>query len=204
MANTIKTVGTAMLTSLLIPVAGLSGLGAVGSLLSWLFIRGNLTSGVALFFVISLIIFILSLRFLIHLQKKAHALVEKINKELNLNLNKSNLLGYPSPIFFSFDKNNRKIAVCNIVNGSFTIHDLSYLLEWSVEWKNKNSMEISGVGRQVDGTNMHAPNFQNVQRRENFCLVIGVGDVKNPILKFPMSERAAVEWCARLNAIVNG
>ena len=64
-------------------------------------------------------------------------------------------------------------------------------------------MEITGVGRQIDGPNMHAPAFQNIERREGFCLVIGVSDINNPILKLPMSERAVLEWCARLNAIVN-
>lgn len=203
MANTIKTVGTAMLASLLIPIAGISGLGALGALLGWLFISGNRTSGVAIFFVTAFAVFVFSFRLLAHLQKKAQALVDRINQESNLSLDKSNLLGYPSPVFFSFDKTNRKIASCNTVDGSFTLYDLSYLLEWSAEWKNKNNMEIVGFGRQIGGTNMHAPVFQNAQRRGNFCLVICVNDVKNPILKFPMSERAAIEWCARLNAIVN-
>lgn len=204
MANILKTVGTAVAASLAIPVAGLSGLGALGALLSWLFINGNRTSGVFYFFISALAIFIVAFRFLASLQKKAQNLVERINQESNLNLDKSNLLGYPSPVFFAFDRNNQKLAACNSIDASFKIHDLSYLLAWRIEWTNKNSMEISGVGRRIDGTNMHAPAFQNVERRANFCLVIEVSDISNPILKFPMSERAAREWCARLNAIVNG
>jgi hypothetical protein len=204
MANTIKTAGTAMIASLAIPVAGISGIGAVGALLGWLFINGNRTSGVFYFFVIALAIFIFTIRFLAKLHKKAQNLVEKINLASNLNLDKSNLLGYPSPVFLSFDQKNWKLATCNTVDNSYEIRDLSSLLNWSIEWDNKNTMEITGMGRRIDGTDMHAPAFENVERRKNFRLVLEVANVNNPILKFYMSERAAIEWCARLNAIING
>ncbi|MBC3873499.1 hypothetical protein [Undibacterium flavidum] len=204
MANTLKTAGTIMAASLAIPIAGLSGLGALGSMLGWLFIKGNRTSGVFLFFVIASAIFYITFRFLINLQKKAHNLVIKTNEETNFKFDKSNLLGYPSPVFFAFDRANRKMASFNSVDGSSQIYELSYLLAWQVEWTNKNRMEISGMGNQIDGTNMRVPAFQNTTRRESFCLAIEVANMDNPILKFPMSERAANEWCARLNAIVNG
>lgn len=204
MANTLKTVGTVMAASLAIPIAGLSGLGALGSMLGWLFVKGNRTSGVFFFFIIASAIFYITIRFLINLQRKAQNLVIKTNEETNLNLDKSNLLGYPSPVFFAFDKANRKMACFNSVDGFSQIYELSYLLAWQVEWTNKNRMEISGMGNQIDGTNMRLPAFQNTTRRESFCLVIQVANVDNPILKFPMSERAANEWCAKLNAIVNG
>ncbi len=204
MANFLKTFAITMAASLAIPIAGLSGLGALGSMLSWLFIKGNRTSGVFFFFIIASAIFYIMIRFLVNLQKKAQNLVIKTNQERNLKLDKSNLLGYPSPVFFAFDRVNRKMASFNSVDGSSQIYELSYLLAWHVEWANKSRMEISGMGNQINGTNMRVPAFENTTRRENYCLVIEVANVSNPILKFPMSERAANEWCARLNAIVNG
>lgn len=94
--------------------------------------------------------------------------------------------------------------MCNSSTGDFQIYELSYLLSWNYEWRNVDSMEFSGRGNRIQGTNMSAPAFERVQRRQGFTLVLEVADENNPILKFSMSERAAKVWCAKLNAIVNG
>ncbi|MFZ6798174.1 hypothetical protein [Undibacterium sp. Di24W] len=204
MASAFKTFGVTMLSSLAIPVAGLSGLGAAGAGLSWIFFKGNRTAGVAEFFLVSVIIFVLTFRFLVKLQKNAKELVQKINQENQLDLDASNLLGYPSPVFLSFDSKNRRVAICNSVDGSYRLNDLNYLIEWRVEWRIKTSMEATGLGKQINATGMRAPSFEQVERRADFCLVLTVSDPGNPIMKFPMSERACHEWYARLNVIYNG
>lgn len=204
MHGIVKTVGTSVFGAFAIPVAGISGLGAIGSLLAWIFSAQNRTGGMFLFFVAASTTCLLAIRFLAALHRNAQNLVDDINRQSNLSFNPSNLLGYPATVFLVFDKSNRKLAVCNSSTGDFQIHDLAYLLAWRYEWKNKQSMELSGIGRQIDGTNMHAPSFERVGRRESFALVLELANENNPVLKFPMSERAAKEWCAKLNAIVNG
>jgi hypothetical protein len=204
MANAFKTFGVTILSSLAIPVAGLSGLGVVGSALGWIFFKSNRTAGVAEFFFISLAIFVIALRFLIKLQKNAKELVQRINQENQLDFDISNFLGYPSPVFLTFDSRNRKIAVCNSADGSYQLKDLSYLAQWRVEWRIKSSMEATGLGNQINATGIRAPSFEQIERRTDFCLVLTVNDPSNPIMKFPMSERACSEWHARLTAVCNG
>lgn len=204
MANAFKTFGVTILSSLAIPVAGLSGLGAVGSGLGWIFFKSNRTIGVAEFFLVSLVIFVIAFMFLAKLQKNAKELVQRINRENQLDLDMSNFLGYPSPVFLTFDSRNRKIAVCNFADGSYRLEELSYLIQWRVEWRIKSSMEATGLGNQINATGMRSPSFEQVERRTDFCLVLTVNDPRNPIMKFPMSERACGEWHARLNAVCNG
>ncbi len=204
MGNAFKTFGVTILSSLAIPVAGLSGIGMVGSGLGWIFFKSNRTAGVAEFFLVSLVIFVIAFRFLIKLQKNAKELVLRINQENELDFDMSNFLGYPSPVFFTFDSRNRKIAVCNSADGSYQLKDLSYLMQWRVEWRIKSSMEATGLGNQINATGMRAPSFEQVERRTDFCLVLTVNDPSNPLMKFPMSERACGEWHARLSAICNG
>lgn len=199
-----KGLGLAVLATLAVPAAGLSGIGAIGALLGMLLSRDNRTSAVFTFFVVAVVICFLSIRLLAGMHKKAKDLVESINRQSNLNFNAGNLLGYPSPAFLTFDKQNRKLAFCNSSTGDFKIHELSYLLAWRYEWKIKESMELSGPGRQVGTTNMQMPSFERAQRAGDFALILEVADESNPVIKFYMSERAAKEWCAKLNAIVNG
>ncbi|MFZ6746474.1 hypothetical protein ACO0LC_24845 [Undibacterium sp. JH2W] len=199
-----KGLGLALLATFAVPAAGLSGIGAIGALIGMLLSHDNRTSGVFTFFVVAVVICFLSIRLLVGMHKKAKGLVESINLQSNLNFNAENLLGYPSPAFLIFDKQNRKLAFCNSSTGHFKIYELSYLLAWRYEWKIKESMELSGPGRQVGTTNMQMPSFERVQRAGDFSLILEVADESNPVIKFYMSERAAKEWCAKLNAIVNG
>jgi hypothetical protein len=202
MAGIVKTLGVSVLAALAIPLAGLSGLGVVGSLLSMLS-ASNRTSGVVMFFLCSAGLFGLAFWFLAKLQKQAKALVERTNLENNLRLDPANLLGYPAPIFLVFDKQNRKLAICNHVAGDARVYDFAYVLAWRYEWRNVERMEISGAGSQVSNTGIRAPAFERVTEAKHFTLVLEVADEHNPILKFPMSERAAKTWCARLNALFN-
>lgn len=202
--GTIKTAITAMLGTLAVPVMGLSGLGAIGSLMVLFFARDYRTSGVFIFFVAATITCFLSIRLLQGIYKKSKNLVESMNLQANLNFNVENLLGHPSPVFLAFDKQNQKLAVCNSSTGTFQIHPLSYLLAWHYEWKNRETMEFTGHFHQVGDTGMNAPSFERDHKRVLFELVIEVADEINPILKFYVSEREAKQWCAKLNAIVNG
>lgn len=199
-----KGLGLAVIATLAVPTAGLSGIGVICALLGMLLSSDNRTIGVFTFFMVAAVICFLSIRLLAGMHKKAKGLVESINRQFNLNFNVGNLLGYPSPAFLVFDKQNRKLAFCNSSTGDFKIYELSHLLAWRYEWKMKESMELSGPGRQVGTTNMHMPSFERVQRAGDFALILEVADESNPVIKFYMSERAAKEWCAKLNAIVNG
>ncbi len=204
MAGTFKTAITAALGTLAVPVMGFSGLGAVVALLVLVFSREYRTSEVFIILLIASFTCFLSIRLLQGIYKKSKKLVEGINQQANLNFNVENLLGHPSPIFLVFDKQNKKLAVCNSSNGTFQIHPLSYLLAWHYEWKNRETMEFTGQFHQVGNTAMNAPSFERGHKRVLFELVIELADEINPIMKFYMSEREAKHWCAKLNAIVNG
>lgn len=202
--GTAKGLLMALLGTFAVPVAALSGVGATGALLGMLLSNENRTSSVFTIFVAAAVICFLSIRLLAGMHRKAKDLVENINRQSNLNFNAGNLLGYPSPAFLIFDKQNRKLAFCNSSTGDFKIYEISYLLAWRYKWKIKESMELSGPSRQVGTTNMHMPSFERVQRAGDFALILEVADESNPVIKFYMSERAAKEWCAKLNAIANG
>ncbi|MES2040084.1 MAG: hypothetical protein V4495_19890 [Pseudomonadota bacterium] len=204
MAGTFKTAVTAALVTLAVPVMVFSGLGSIGALLVLLFASDYRTSGVFIFFVVASIICFLSIRLLQGIYKKSRNLVESINRQANLNFNVENLLGHPSPIFLVFDKQNKKLAVCNSSTSTFEIHPLSYLLAWHYEWKNRETMEFTGHFHQVGNTPMNAPSFERAHKRVLFELVLELADEINPIMKFYMNERDAKQWCAKLNAIANG
>lgn len=204
MAGDFKTAVTAALGTIAVPVMGFSGLGTIVALLVLVFAREYRTSGVFIFFVASSIICLLSIRLLQGIYRKSRNLVEGINQQAALKFNVENLLGHPSPIFLVFDKQNKKLAVCNSSTGTFQIHPLSYLLAWHYEWKNRETMEFNGQFYQVGNTAMNAPSFERGHKRVLFELVIELADEINPIMKFYMSEREAKQWCAKLNAIVNG
>ncbi len=204
MAGTFKTAVTAALGTIAVPVMSFSGLGAVSTLLVLLFASDYRTSGVVIFFLIASITCFLSLRVLQGIYKKSRSLVESINRQVNLNFKVENLLGHPSPVFLVFDKQNKKLAVCNSITCTFQIHELSYLLTWRYEWRNRETMEFTGQFHQVGNTAMNAPSFERGHKRVLFELVLELADEINPVMKFCMSEREAKQWCAKLNAIVNG
>jgi hypothetical protein len=204
MTGTARTAGTAVLSQLAIPVGGLSSMGAVGSLLALIFSPSNRTSGVIEFFLATSALLGLTLYFLVRLQKKCKMLIAHINHQEALSLDAVNMLGHPGPVFMAFDRDHQVLAICNSANGHYKMHNFSYVLAWHYIWTDRKSMEFSGPGERIRGTSMQAPAFDPVVRRVNFMLVLEVANPDRPLMKFPMSERAAIEWCARLQATFNG
>lgn len=185
-------------------------IGAISSLLfiilSLLFIFSAEHRSYSLFFIIlsTASICLLSLKVLIGIEKKKHLLINNINQAKNLNLNTKFILGDPAE-FFVFDKQNRMIAICNSVTGSYELRDFSYILKWRYEWTIDTRMEIGIGGSAIPGTNMRAPSTTERTFKKDFELVLEVADENNPLRKFPMPrEIIAEQWCARLNAMING
>jgi hypothetical protein len=204
MKGTARAVGAAVLSQLAVPVGGLSVMGAAGSLLALIFSPNNRTSGVIEFFLATSALFGLTLYLLARTQKKSKTLIAHINHQEALSLDARNILGYPSPVFMVFDHAHQSLAICNSVTGYYEIRGFSYVLAWHYTWTDRKSMEFSGAGERIRGTAMHAPAFEPVVSRVNFVLVLEVADPVKPVMKFPMSERAAIEWCARLKATFSG
>lgn len=202
--TSVRTVGNAVLASLAIPAGGISFLGAAGSLLALTLSPSSRTSGVFLFFLATAGLLGATLYFLAAQQKRGKQLVARINAREGLRLDATNMLGYPSPAFFVFDRGSRKLAACDMSSGQYVVHDATYILGWHYTWTNRESVEMIGAGNRVGESRLHAPAFERVERRVNFRLVLEVANPVRPMLAFPMPERAAIEWCARLNAILNG
>ena len=204
MLKLLKTVGTALLGVFAVPLAGIAGIGGVISLIGLFFS----SSDKFLWFTAVLgfgSVFVLCVKFLHGLSRKASGLVDKINQENRLNFNSANMLGYPSPAFLVFDSQNRKLAMCNSTSGDYRIYELSYILAWHYDWRDVSDWEVSGMATPVPGSNIGLPNLQRTTHRAGFTLVVEVADENNPILAFPMpTEQRAAAWCAKLNAIVNG
>lgn len=205
MAKIIKTVGAALLGAFAVPVAGFSGFAAAISFLTLLF-SSRRSFGLFLFFVIASAICYFAIKTLKNIAARGRLLVEKINVNESLSLNAENMLGYPSPELFIFDKTNRKIATCNSVTGDYKIHDFAYVLEWHYEWGTGSRMNVGITGgANIPGTVMREPTITHSEYKKSFMLVLEVADENNPFYKFPMQgEATAKRWCAKLNAIFNG
>lgn len=217
MSSLMKGAAVGALAGLAIPVAGLSGLATAGlglAMLLALFDVGPakmpyasvwqlLTSGTMLALIIAAAIFTVAFRFLAKLQVQSKALVARINASEGLALDAGHLLGYPSPGFLVFDPQNRKVAVCSLIDDSYRIHDYSWVISWRVTWRESESMEMGGGTRPVNGTGMSAPSFERTVRLKDFAIELTVADPNQPLLKFPMSRKATHVWTARLAAFFN-
>ncbi|MFV3405181.1 hypothetical protein ACNFIC_14695 [Pseudomonas sp. NY15463] len=217
MSSVMKGAAVGALAGLAIPVAGISGLATAGlglSMLLALFDVGPakmpyaslwqlLTSGTMLALVIAGAIFAVSFRFLAKLQLKSKALVAKINASEGLALDAGHLLGYPSPGFLVFDPQNRKVAVCSLIDDSYRIHDYAWVISWQVTWRESQSMEMGGGTRKVNATGMSVPTFERTVQLKDFAIELTVADPNQPLLKFPMSRKATHVWTARLAAFFN-
>ena len=113
MTSSAKTLGTAVFAGLAIPVGGVSGIGAVGSLLALIFSSSSRTSGMFLSFLATASVFGATFYFLTSLQKQGKQLVLDINQRESLSLDAVHLLGFPCPAFVVFDRRQRRITVCN-------------------------------------------------------------------------------------------
>lgn len=203
MKSVLKTVGVSFASGIAIPAAGLSGLATIGSLLGMLLSSENRTTDVFQFFLVALSILCLSIWHLIRQQKRAKSLITSVNQKEGLSLDGTQLLGYPSPTFVIFDHSNKKLAQCQSVTGAYQIRDFSWVMGWHCEWREVETMEMGGSARMVNATGMSVPTFERTRRFKDFALVLAVADASQPTLRFPMSQRAAQEWCSRCNALFN-
>lgn len=90
-------------------------------------------------------------------QKRGHSFVKNINAQEGLNLNPNEMLGYPSPTFCVFDKNNRKLAICNSVTKDWQVRDFDYVLQWYYEWERGTRMDVGAGGAALPKTNVRGP-----------------------------------------------
>lgn len=121
-------------------------------------------------------------------------LVEKLNRDHSLSFDARNeaILGLGGEVFFAFDRSNRKLAICNH-SGNYEIRDLAHILNWYYEWDNKT--------RYVSHDNRRG---HFVDYKANYRFVIETKSMQNPVIRYPMREQSAINWCAKMNAIVNG
>ncbi|WP_146084115.1 hypothetical protein [Xanthomonas albilineans] len=199
MAGIIRTLGSALLMTFAPPIGGIALLTAIGAALTWAFAPAREGGGAATVFVVSTGAFATVLWLLTRMHHRARRLVESINAANGLNLDLLHLLGYPSPIFVAFDCANRQLAVCNVTAAVYRVFAFEHALRWYADWETRARMQFAGVGNWVQGTHMRTPTFTPVERDGRFLLVLEVADLDTPLLVFPMSQRAASVWCARLD-----
>jgi hypothetical protein len=201
-----RSIGVALLGAFAVPIAGITGIATLISLLLLIFSSDMRSFGLFVFLLITASICYLAIKALRGIEGKGRLLIEKINVQESLNLNPQNMLGYPSPAFLAFDKQARKLAICNSVTGDYKIHPFEYVSQWSYDWGTGTRMEVGIAGGQpIEGTAMREPTLTHTEYKKNFTLVLEVADENDPYLKFPMQgEEVAKRWCAKLNAIFNG
>lgn len=206
MAAVFRSVGVALLGAFAVPVAGISGIAAIISLLLLFFSSEFRSFGLFLFFSTAAAICYLAVKTLHGIAQRGRLLVEGINIKETLALNPENMLGHPSPAFLVFDTKNRRLAICNSVTGDYKIHDFRYVLQWYYEWGTGTRMDVGITGGAfIPGTNMREPTITHSEYKKSFTLILEVADENSPVLKFPMQgEAVAKRWCAKLNAIFNG
>lgn len=202
----LRSIGIALLGTFAVPVAGITGIASLISLLLLVFSSGSRSFGLFLFSLASVAVCYFALKALQNIGKRGRLLVENINAKESINLNLENMLGFPSPAFFVFDNINRKLGICNSVTGDYKIHDFSYVLQWYCDWGTGSRMNIGITGgTYIPETSMQEPTITQAEYKKNFTLVLEVADDNNPLFKFPMQgEAPANRWCAKLNAIFNG
>lgn len=194
-----RTIGVALVGAFAVPVAGFSGLAASFLLLAMILTSEARSPAVFFLFMCASGLCYLAVRTLKGIRQRGRRFVENINRREALAFNAENMLGYPSPGFLVFDKENRKLAICNSVSGDYKIHELSYVLQWYYEW---GTGVKTAVGTAAPGGSVMVT---QTEYKNDFFVVLEVADENNPFYKFPMpSEASAKRWCAKLNAIFNG
>jgi len=197
-----RTLGANLANSIVIPAAWVSGLATIGLL--WGVVRfwpDQFTVEGRQLFVASCSIFCLAIGYLIWRKRRAKALVASINLKEGLSLDDTQLLGYPSPLFFVFDLSNKKLAQCQSVTGDYQIRDFTWVTGWQFEWLRIDSRVSGGVMQVVDGAGMSVPVDELRRRFIKFSLVLTVADTSHPPFRFPMNRSAAEGWCTRCNVL---
>ncbi|WP_434606733.1 hypothetical protein J3P80_09025 [Pseudomonas sp. D2-30] len=190
----------AIFRRIVIPAAWVSGLTTIGLL--WGMIRfspDKLTVEGRQLLLASFSIFFLATGYLIRRKRRAKALVASINLKEGLSLDDTQLLGYPSPLFFVFDVSNKKLAQCQSAAGDYQIRDFMWVTGWHFEWQRIDSRVTGGVLQIVDGAGMSVPADEIRRRYIKFSLILTVADTSHPLLRFPMNRSAAEGWCSRCN-----
>jgi len=197
-----RTLGANLANSIVIPAAWVSGLATIGLL--WGVVRfwpDQFTVEGRQLFVASCSFFCLAIGYLIWRKRRAKALVASINLKEGLSLDDTQLLGYPSPLFFVFDLSNKKLAQCQSVTGNYQIRDFTWVTGWQFEWLRIDSRVSGGVMQVVDGAGMSVPVDELRRRFIKFSLVLTVADTSHPPFRFPMNRSAAEGWCTRCNVL---
>lgn len=197
-----RTLGANLANSIVIPAAWVSGLATIGLL--WGVVRfwpDQFTVEGRQLFVASCSIFCLAIGYLIWRKRRAKALVASINLKEGLSLDDTQLLGYPSPLFFVFDLSNKKLAQCQSVTGNYQIRDFTWVTGWQFEWLRIDSRVSGGVMQVIDGAGMSVPVDELRRRFIKFSLVLTVADTSHPPFRFPMNRSAAEGWCTRCNVL---
>ncbi|ROM70985.1 hypothetical protein BK653_03625 [Pseudomonas brassicacearum] len=202
MKSCLGTLGASLANRIVIPAAWVSGLATTGLLWGVIqFWPAELTVEGRQLFVASFSIFCLAIWYLIWRKRRAKALVASINLKEGLSLDDTQMLGYPSPLFFVFDLANKKLAQCQSATSDYQIQDLTWVTGWQYEWQQVDSRVSGGVLRVVDGAGMSVPADEIRRSFINFSLILTVADTSHPPLRFPMSRSAAEEWCTRCNVL---
>jgi hypothetical protein len=202
MKSCLSTLGARLANSIVIPAAWLSGLATIGFLWGMIeFSSGKLTVEGRQLFLASVSIFCLAIWHLIRRKRRAKALVASINLKEGLSLDETQLLGFPSPLFFAFDPSNNKLAQCQSATGDYQVRDFTWVTGWQFEWQQIDSRVSGGVLQIVDGAGMSVPADEIRRRFIRFTLVLMVADTSHPPLRFLMSRSAAEGWCARCNML---
>ncbi len=202
MKSCLRTLGANLANSIVIPAAWVSGLATIGLL--WGVVRfgpDRLTVEGRQLFVASCSIFFLAIGYLIWRKRRAKALVASINLKEGLNLDDTQMLGYPSPLFFVFDLSSKKLAQCQSATGDYQVRDFTWVTGWQCEWQQIDSRVTGGVLQIVDGAGMSVPADELRRRFINFSLVLTVTDTSHPPFRFPMNRSAAEGWCTRCNVL---
>ncbi|CAN1604921.1 hypothetical protein [Pseudomonas mediterranea] len=205
MKSCLRTLGTSLVNSMVIPAAWLSGLTTIafvwGVIVYW---PDKLSVEGRQLFLASVSISCLAIWHLIRRRRRAKALVASINLKEGLSLDDTQRLGFPSPLFFVFDPFSKKLAQCQSATGDYQIRDFTWVTGWHFEWRRIDSKVSGGVLRIVDGAGMSIPADEIRRRFIGFSLVLTVADTSHPPFRFPMNRSAAEGWCTRCNMLFNG
>ena len=202
MTSCLRTLGARLANSIVIPAAWVSGLATVGFVWGIIeFSSGKLTVEGRQLFLASVSVFCLAIWHLIWRKRRAKALVASINLKEGLSLDETQLLGFPSPLFFVFDPSNKKLAQCQSATGDYQVRDFTWVTGWQCEWKQIDTRVSGGVLQIVDGAGMSVPADEIRRRFIGFSLVLTVADPSHPPLRFPMNRSAAEGWCTRCNVL---
>ncbi|SDA85578.1 hypothetical protein SAMN03159443_03750 [Pseudomonas sp. NFACC15-1] len=202
MKSCLRTLGASLANSIVIPAAWVSGLATIGIL--WGVVRfwpDQLTVEGRQLFVASCSIFCLAIGYLIWRKRRAKALVASINLKEGLSLDDTQMLGYPSPLFFVFDLSNKKLAQCQSATGDYQVRDFTWVTGWQCEWQRIDSRVTGGVLQIVDGAGMSVPADELRRRFIKFSLVLTVADTRHSPFRFPMNRSAAEGWCTWCNVL---